>query len=455
MSVTYTQELPVLYDADVLVIGAGPAGIGAAISAARNGANTVVFDIHGCVGGMATIGMIGPFMTSYDASCKNMIIRGIFEELENKMIAVGKAIDPAVVRNEGRYASFFHIGHNNVGPFDRQYLKLFATRLIIESGAKLLLHTQFIDVLKEGNKITGVVVANKDGMGVIKAKQFVDCTGDADVAAKAGVNYELGDSITGNMQPMSMFLRVSHVDSQQVEKEMREHSAEIRPFFGPYSWLIKEKAEDWGDFPRGEVCVFGDVEEDEFRLNVTRILNADGTKTEDLTRAEIEGLEQAHRVFNFMKKNAKGFENARLAEIADTIGIRETRHIEGEYRLSGDEVANCVVQPDAIACMATNMDNHNLNDPGGSLMPPTKGEYFGVPYLCLVAKGVDNLLVAGRAISADPIAASATRMMPCCMAFGQAAGTAAAIAFKNNQKPKDVDVQALRQTLRDQGAFVG
>lgn len=454
-SYIFTQELPVIYDVDVVVCGAGPAGIGAAIASARNGADTLVFESHGVVGGMATIGMVGPFMTSYDATCEKMIIRGIFEELDNKMVAAGRAVDPKVVRNETRHAAYYHIGHNNVGPFDRQALKLYATEMIVESGAKLLLHTTFIDTIKEGSKIVGVIVSNKDGLGVIKAKQVIDCTGDADVAARAGVKFELGNEADGNIQPMSLFLRVSHVDTEKVEAHMHEHWDEIRPFYGPYSWLIKEKPEDWGDIPRGEVGIFGDIEEDEYRLNVTRVLNADGTKAEDLTKAEIEALKQAHEVFAFMKKNAVGFENARLIEIADTIGIRETRHIEGEYKLTGEEVGNCVVQPDAIACMATNMDTHNLDNPGGSFLPPSKGDYFGVPYLCLVAKGIDNLLVAGRAISADALAGSATRMMPCCMAFGEAAGTAAAIAVKEGVAPKNVDVQNLRKTLRAQGAFVG
>ena len=180
----------------------------------------------------------------------------------------------------------------------------------------------------------------------------------------------------------------------------------------------------------------------------------DATKTEDLTRATMVGQEQCEHIFRFLKKHAPGFENARLLATADTIGIRETRHIEGEYKLTGQEVFDCVVHPDAIACMATNMDTHNKTNPGGTLHVPTK-PYFTVPYLTLVPKGVDNLLVAGRAISADAMAGSAIRMMPSCMAFGQAAGTAAALAAAEGIRPRDVDVSRLRAILREQGAFVG
>ena len=181
----------------------------------------------------------------------------------------------------------------------------------------------------------------------------------------------------------------------------------------------------------------------------------DGTKAADLTRATRIGQEQCYHVFNFLKKHADGFQNAVLVETGDTIGIRETRHIEGEYRLTGAEVFACKVHDNAIACMATNMDTHNKDNPGGTLHVPTAGHYLTVPYPCLVAKGVDNLLVAGRAISADAMAGSAIRMMPSCMAFGQAAGTAAAMAAAAGICPRDLDVAALRRTLTAQGAFVG
>lgn len=455
MSVLFQQELPVCRSVDVVVVGAGPAGIGAAVAAGRNGAKTLVFDAHGCIGGMATSGLVGPFMTSYDAPAENMIIRGVFEELVNRMVEIGAAVHPGGVRNGQPHASYYRIGHNNVTPFTADALKLIGMRMIQESGAELLLHTQFVNVIKDGDRIRGVVISNKDGMSFVEAKIVVDCSGDADVAARAGVKCVIGNEEDGNIQPASMFVRVGNVDTPKVAAHMKEHEEEIFPFYGPYNWLIKEQKEDWGDFPRAEIGVFADVQEGFYRLNCTRVLNVDATKTEDLTRATMIGQEQCYHVVNFLRKHAVGFENAVMVDTADTIGVRETRHIEGEYRLTGEEVAACKVHPDAIACMATNMDTHNKSNPGGTLHIPTAGPYFTVPYPCLVAKGVDNLLVAGRSISADAMAGSAIRMMPSCMAFGQAAGTAAAIAVKQGLKPRDVDVSLLRKTLVDQGAFVG
>jgi len=453
--VQYSKELPIYRDVDVLVVGAGPAGIGAAICAARNGAKTFVFDSAGCVGGQATNGLVGPFMTVYDAKSEKQIIKGIFEEIVDRMIKIGGAIHPSEVRSGSSRAGFYLIGHDHVGPFDHEALKIVASDMILEAGAELLLHTQFVDVLMEDDKIAGVIIANKDGMSIIRAKIIIDCTGDADVAARSGVKYELGRVEDGNMQPATLFFRVCNVDTERLTAHIKEHEDEIRPFYGPFSWLIREKQEEWGDVPRAEVCLFESPEPGEYRLNVTRILDIDGTKAEDLTKAELEGLKQVHKVFDFMKKHAVGFENAKFMGTASTIGIRETRHIEGLYKLTVDDVKNCRVPEDTIAVMATNMDTHNKNDPGGTYYTLENGPYFGVPYPCLVAKGVNNLLVAGRAISADAMAGAAIRMIPCCLVFGQAAGTAAAHAIKDNKLPAEVDVKKLRETLKEQGAYLG
>lgn len=454
-TIKYIKELPVYRDVDVLVVGAGPAGIGAAICAARNGAKTFVFDGSGCVGGMATNGLVGPFMTVYDARSEKQIIKGVFEEIVNRMVEIGGAIQPSDVRSRTSRAGFYIIGHDHVGPFDHEAFKTVASDMIQEAGAELLLHTQFIDVLKEGDKIVGVVIANKSGMSVIRAKVIIDCTGDADVAARAGVKYELGNVEDGNIQPATMFFRVCNVDSKRLNAHIKEHEKEIRPFYGPFSWLIKEKQIEWGDVPRAEVCLFESPEPGEYRLNVSRILDIDGTNAEDLTKAELIGMKQAHKVFDFMKKYAVGFENAKFMGMAAVIGIRETRHIEGLYKLTKDDVINCRVPENSIAVMATNMDTHNKSDPGGTYYTLEKGLYYGVPYTCLLPKGVSNLLVAGRAISADATAGSATRMIPCCIVFGQAAGTAAALAVKEDKLPATIDGKELCATLKEQGAFLG
>jgi hypothetical protein len=449
----YSRKLPVYKDVDVLVVGAGPAGIAAAVSAARSGADTLLFDQYGCVGGAATMGMVGPFMSSFDSTNQEMVVRGVFKEAVDGMVKAGGAIDPKDVKPCESLSSFYKLGHAHVGPFEAESYKIICTKLIQDSGAKILLHTQFVDCIREGNRIKGIVIANKSGMSVIRAKEIIDCTGDADVAARSGVEFMLG-APDGALQSATLFFRVYNVNTEELTAHINEHKDEIKPFFGPFSWLIREKKEEWG-IPRGEVTLFEGPEKGVYRLNVTRILDVDGTNAEDLTRAELEGLQQVHHVFDFLKKYAAGFENAKFMDTAGTVGIRESRHIEGLYKLKGDDVYNCRVPKDSIAVMATNMDTHNKDNPGGSFVVLSKGPYFGVPYACLVPKGIDNLLVAGRSISAESTAGSAIRMIPCCMAFGQAAGAAAAMAVKKSIQPAEVNPEELRTELAKQGAFVG
>jgi ribulose 1,5-bisphosphate synthetase/thiazole synthase len=453
--IRFSRELPVSAVTDVLVVGAGPAGICAGIAAARGGAQVLVLDGNGCVGGAATVNLVGPFMTTYDARNEYMVIRGLFQEILEEMKALGGAIDPAEIPAEHPRSGFYRIGHAHVGPFDHECYKRVCTKLLVRSGARLLLYTQFVEALLEDGRIAGVVIHNKNGLSVIRARVVVDCTGDGDVAARAGVPFELGRVEDGNMQPATLFMRVNNVDTRRLWAHMREHREEIRPFYGPFSWLIREKAAKWGDVPRAEVCLFEGVTEGEYRLNVTRILDVDGTDAEDLTRAQVEGLRQAHKVFAFLKRYAVGFEEARLIDTAPAVGIRETRHIRGWYKLTGQDVQDCLVPEDSIAVMATNMDTHNKSDPGGTYYTLTKGRFFGVPYRCLLPMGVDNLMMAGRMISADAMAASAIRMIPCCMAFGEAAGTAAALSLKQGVLPGDLDSKLLRGELRSRGVYLG
>jgi flavin-dependent dehydrogenase len=182
----YRASLPVYRDVDVVVAGAGPAGIAAAVCAARNKAKVFVFDQWGCVGGMATMGLVGPFMTSFDSSGKTQIIRGVFEELVRRMKDMGGAIHPGDVGPECSYSGYYKIGHNHVGPFDHEAFKIAAVEMLRDSGAELLLHTGFVDVLMENNHINGLVISNKAGISAVKSKVVIDCTCDGDVAVRAG-----------------------------------------------------------------------------------------------------------------------------------------------------------------------------------------------------------------------------------------------------------------------------
>ena len=452
---TYSKQIPVSYEADVVVAGAGSAGIAAAVAAARQGMKTLVIEQLGSVGGMATNGLVGPFMTSFDIPGKRQIIMGMFEEMVQRMMEMGGAIHPREIGPRTSYSGYYFVGHNHVGPFDHEAYKLVGTRMLLEAGVQVLLHTSFTDVIMDGEKIEGIVINNKAGLSIVKAKQFIDCTGDADVAAYAGAPTWMGNG-EGDIQPATLFFRVCNVDTEKLDAYIAEKSKEypIMPFYGPFSWLIKEHADEW-NVPRCEVCLFESPVKGEFRLNVTRILNIDGTNPEDLTKAELEGLEQVHRVLAFMRKYAPGFENAIFMGTANTIGLRETRHIDGIKVLTKEDVIGCKVPEDTIAVFATSMDTHHKGDNGGDYFVLENGPYYGVPYGIMVPKKVSNLLVAGRSVSADEIGSSTVRMIPCCIAFGEAAGYAAAQAVKEDCAPADIDVQQLRQTLLANGAFLG
>ncbi|MCI9107102.1 MAG: FAD-dependent oxidoreductase [Lachnospiraceae bacterium] len=452
-TIRYSKEIPLYKDVDVVVAGAGPAGIGAAVCAARAGAKTLIFDQAGCVGGMATIGLVGPFMTCYDAQGKKQIIKGVFEELVERMAEKGGAIHPDDIGPECSYSGWYKIGHNHVGPFDHECLKREAAAMLKEAGADILLHTSFVDVLKEEGRITGVVIHNKAGLSLIRAKQVIDCTGDGDVAVSSGEDFLLGNG-KGEMQSATLFFRVYNVDSQKLDAHIKEHRDEIRPFYGPFSWLIRDKKEEWG-IPRGEVCLFEGLTKGEYRMNVSRLLHLDGTNPDELTRGEIEGMAQTAHIFSFLKKYAPGFENAVFMGDAATLGLRETRHIKGKYCLTGEDVLSGRVREDSIAVLGTSIDMHNEKDEGGSYYVLEDKPYYGVPFACLVPEKTENLLVAGRSISADETAFSSIRMIPCCIAFGQAAGTAAAMALQQGNNPADINPEELRQKLREQNVYLG
>ena len=453
--ISYRKELPISAEVDVVVAGAGSAGIAAAVAAARMGMKTLVIEQHGSVGGMATNGLVGPFMTSFNIPGDKQIIVGMFEEMVQRMMEIGGAIHPKDIGPRTSYSGYYFMGHNHVGPFDHEAYKLVGTRMLLEAGVEIMLHTVFTDVIMDGERIDGIVINNKAGLSVIKAKQFIDCTGDADVAAYAGAPCWMGNG-EGDIQPATLFFRVCNVDTEKLDAYMAENAKEhpIMPFYGPFSWLIKEHQDEW-DVPRCEVCLFESPVKGEFRLNVTRILNIDGTKPEDLTKAELVGLEQVHKVLAFLKKYAPGFENCIFMGTANTIGLRETRHIDGMKVLRKENVLACEVPDDTIAVFATSMDTHHKGDNGGDYFVLENGPFYGVPYGIMVPKKVENLLVAGRSVSADEVGSSTVRMIPCCIAFGQAAGIAAAQAIQSGKTPATIDVQALRDELRRQGGYLG
>ncbi len=454
----YFKNLPT-EKTEVLVIGGGPAGLCAAIASARTGAKTLLIEQGGFCGGMATAGLVAPFMTCYDSGGDIMLIRGLFEEIVDRMVAMGGAIHPSKVPTASAFTSYITAGHIHVTPFRAETLKLLADRMLSESGVQVLYHTAFVDAVMEGDLVKQVIVAKKEGLCAIEAKVIVDCTGDGDCAAAAGAPYTLGNG-NGRIQPATMFFRIGNVDSKKVDADIE---ANLDNFYrkdgvnyrSMHWWVSKAReAGDWS-LNRVSIGLFRGVEEDEWSINTSRIMGIDGTKSESLTQGEQTGREQVDEIFAFLKKYVPGCENAKLLQSGNTLGIRETRHIHGMKTLTLDDVLECRVPEDSVLIAANSVDVHGRFGPtSNEYITLPEGKYYGIPYGCLVPEVFSNLLVAGRCISADSEAAGAVRVMPPCMGMGQAAGTAAAMAACTNTDVRLLDVQALRVKLEKNGVLL-
>ena len=454
-SIDYRQAVPVTKESEVIVVGGGPAGIGAAIASARNGAKTILVEQYGFLGGMATAGLVGPFMTSYGIDGKEPIIKGIFRELVERMVALGAAIDPAQVDGFSAYGGYHKYGHEHVTPFDPEGLKYVAQEMCVQAGVELKLHRFFLDALVEalpqgGSRVTGVIVAGKSGLEAFRGEIVIDTTGDADVAARSGAPYEQGRKEDGRVQPVSLFFRVGNVDDAAVQAYMDDH-----PEDESFRNIVAE-AMQRGEFAHTKnwFTMFRTPRPGMWWANVSRVHNIDATDAEQLTRAEIEGHRQVLYLVDFMRRRLPGFANCALIDTGAQIGVRETRRIVGEYVLTADDVFQARRFEDGIARVSFPIDIHDPAGGGGFFEGPRDGPYYTIPYRCLVPLQVENLLVAGRPISATHEAHGSLRVMPPCFATGQAAGTAAALALETDVAPRQVNVKLLRDSLIQQGALV-
>lgn len=388
-----------------------------------------------------------------------MIIRGLYEELIERMEAIGGAIHPSKVRKGTAYTSWISDGHDHVTPFSPDAMKRMIEEMLLEAGVRILYNTSFVQPMMSNQDMKGIIIFSKSGFQAINAKVVIDCSGDADIAARAGVPFQIGNGSEGKTQPASKLFRIGNVDSDKVEADIqanihnfyRKDGANYRSFH----WRVEEarKAGDW-TLDRVSIGMFKSVN-DEWVINTSRIMGVDGTDNESLTRGEIEGRKQVEEIFQFIKKYIPGCENAKLLETSDALGIRETRHIRGEYCLEVEDIIKGLVPNDSVLICSNSVDIHGKYGPSSSeYITVEEGQYYGIPYGCLVPLEVEQLLVAGRSISATSDAAAAIRVMPPAMALGQAAGTAAAITIKEGGVVRDIDVSKLQQVLVSQNVYL-
>lgn len=413
-----------LIKTQVLVSGGGPGGIAAAVAAARNGAETLLVERYGFLGGMATAGLVNPFMTWYAG--REQIIHGVFQEILDRLNAKG-GLSP-----------------HRASIFDPEIFKIVADDICLESGVKLLLHSFVSGVSVTGSRIDSVHVTNKPNGRTISAEMYIDATGDADLAYMAGVPCEKGRESDGLTQPMTLNFRMSGVDVDRMPP--RDQINEL---------FLRAKQDGRVDCPRENVLLFNTTREGEIHFNTTRVTRADGTDAASLTRAEIESRRQVQQLVEFLRTDVSGFENAYLQLTGTQIGIRESRRIVGEYVMTVEDVLEGRKFDDRIARGSYPVDIHNPDGAGTVIRHLRPGESYDIPYRSIVPLKIDNLLIAGRPISTTHEAHSSTRVMPICCAVGEAAGTAAALCVRGNKTPRELDVRALQQALVAQGANLG
>jgi hypothetical protein len=449
----YSREISVSDEVDVLVVGGGPAGIAAAIAAARTGARTRLVERFGFLGGNLTAGLVGPCMTSFSLDGQEQLIRGVFDEFVRRMEETGDALHPSRTHAGDAYSGFIVYGHDKVTPFEPEAAKTTALQMCREAGVDLRLHSFVADAVVRDGRVTGVIVASKSGLEMLPATVTVDCSADGDVAAAAGVAIDYGRDSDGLVQPMTLFFRVAGVDDEVVEQYVRAHPEDHRAF---ESIVTKARADGRFPSPRRGVGMYKTMRKGVWRINTTRVLQRNGTDVVDLTAGELEGRDQVVGLVKFFRESLPGFENCELLDTATTIGVRETRRIIGEYRLELADLQSGRHFDDVIALCAYPVDIHDPTGAGGGVDESAgTANVYEIPYRSLIPRDVDGLLVAGRCVSASHEALAAIRVMPPAFAMGQAAGTAASLATRDGVAPRKVDVNGLQRALLDHGAYLG
>ncbi|MEX2541272.1 MAG: FAD-dependent oxidoreductase [Trueperaceae bacterium] len=449
------REARVAADVDVLVVGGGPAGLGAALGAAWAGAEVVLAERYGFLGGNATAALVMPLMSHFtqkepaanpdltrllpaDHGPGDPVVAGALEVLLHRLISSGWGLAPD-------QSTGFTV------PFDPEGFKAVALELLDEAGVKFLLHSFASSTVGE-DATEGVVFETKSGPLVIYADAVVDSTGDGDVAAAAGAEYRVGREEDGLVQPMTLMFRMVEFERPDFAAYVRDNPTEWRGVHGLWSLIDDATRAGELDLPREDILLFATPYERELSVNSTRVGGVLGTDVWDLTRAEWESRRQVRQIVTFLKKRVPGFADAYMAQSGIQIGVRETRRIMGDYVLTGADVVSAQRFDDVVARGAYPIDIHNPSGKGTVLKRLPPGEAYDIPLRCLLPRGVERLLVAGRCISGTHEAHSSYRVTPIAMATGQAAGVCAALASSERSSPRAVSSSRVQEALLAQGA---
>jgi len=440
-SIRIQREIPIRHDVDVFVAGGGPAGVAAAVAAGRQGRKVFLAEGHSCLGGMGTAGLVPAFMTFGDGV--NFLTAGVGREVLDRLRA-GGGVGPEDKLGTSDYSS--------VG-IKAEVLKRVYDEMVAQSGAGFAFHTLLIAVEVEGEAVSAAICAAKSGIFAVKAKVYVDCTGDGDLAAWAGAPFEKGDE-EGNLMPGTLCSLWANVDWKTVRTSG----------LGSGNGRVEEAFKD-GVFTHQDRHVPGmwRVGEDVGGGNIGHTYGVDGTDERSLTEALVWGRKLILEYDRYYREYLKGFEGMQLMATGSLLGLRETRRIMGDYILCLDDFKSRAVFPDEIGRYCYPIDIHPSRPEKASFekfmdewknLRYEKGESYGVPYRCLLPKGLSNVLVGGRCISSDRYMQGSIRTMPGCYLTGQACGAAAAVAVESGTDTRGVDVKELQQRLIKLGAHL-
>lgn len=440
----YTKELKeeaAVYD--LIVCGGGVSGFAAALAAAEEGLKVLLIERGACIGGVATQGLVNHILggRTYKDGKLLTSIGGIYERLEQRLLKENAAVDVGEID----FSNPAHGWYPSLAAgliFDGERAKLIFEQWLTEVGVEILYHTNILDVVKEGERIRGVVISNKSGLSFVRGKYFADTTGDADICAFADCPYLVGDE-NGGVAAASLELHVDHVDHEELSSYMKS-TGDVR--FRALIEPLKERG-IW-NFPYDIFISVMLTQKDVFMINTNRMVGIDALNARSTTQGVIDARQENYMLFEIMRKHFPGFKHARIRSIAPALGIRESRRIVGEYILSVDDLVNEKAFDDTIAYSVYGWD---LPDPKKPSHQPDKGKhkplFTPIPYRCLLPKMIGNLIVAGRSISVERPVLGPIRVMAPCIAMGEAAGYATKLALDAGTLYKNINIKLLKETI--------
>jgi hypothetical protein len=436
---------------DVLVVGGGVTGVVAAAAAGRKGAQVILLEARTFLGGNATTGLC---LHNFTTKNSEQVVFGMAQEMVDRLIAMGGAVGHIP------YSGFV----NAVTPVDGDRFRILSTEIVAEANVRTIFGANVVEVTANDGEVTELLVAMKGGLRRISAKTIIDASGDADIAAYAGAKFRIGERSTGKMQPVSMLVGFHNVDTRTIAKEIgvTEPAMATRPEYNePFPVYFNGTFSKWNDIVvektnlnRDHIVFFNTTWPNRINVNTSAVFGVDGTDPVAMAKATVDLMKQVFTVAEFLKEHVPGFKDSSYSP-AIFPGVRESRNIDGLYEISDEDVMEGRKFEDGIGQVCFPVDIHDPDTGQAHFHDIGDDGAFDIPYRAMVPKGLSNVIVAGRCISATHYAHGATRNMAPCMVMGEAAGVAAAIASRDGIAIPDVAVPELQRQLAVQGVHLG